>query len=40
MEGIGEKNSASPLYKNDKDAVLVYEVVRGLPQDKDWDAAC
>ena len=40
MEGIGEKNRASPLNKNDKDAVAVYEVVRGLPQDEDWDAAC
>ena len=40
MEGIGEKNRASPLDKNDKDAVAVYEVVRGLPQDEDWDAAC
>ena len=30
MEGIGEKNRASPLDKNDKDAVAVYEVVRGL----------
>ena len=26
--------------QNDKDAVAVYEVVRGLPQDEDWDAAC
>ena len=40
MEGIGEKNRASPLDKNDKDAVAVYEEVRGLPQDEDWDAAC
>ena len=40
MEGIGEKNRVSPLEKNDKDAVAVYEVVRGLPQDEDWDAAC
>ena len=40
MEGIGEKNRASPLDKNDKDAVAVYEVVRGLPQDEDWNAAC
>ena len=40
MEGIGEKNKASPLEKNDKDAVAVYEGVRGLPQDEDWDAAC
>ena len=40
MEGIGEKNRASPLDKNDTDAVSVYEVVRGLPQDEDWDAAC
>ena len=35
MEGIGEKNRASPLDKNDKDAVAVYEVVRGLPKDED-----
>ena len=40
MEGIGEKNGASPLHKNDKDAVAVYEVVKGFPQDEDWDAAC
>ena len=40
MEGIGEKNRASPLDKNDKVVVAVYEVVRGLPQDEDWDAAC
>ena len=35
-----EKNRASPQDKNGKDAFLVYEVVRGLPQDEDWDAAC
>ena len=40
MEGICKKNRASPLDKNDKDAVAVFEVVRGLPQDEDWDAAC
>ena len=34
------EEQASPLNKNDKDAVAVYEVVRGLPQDEDWDAAC
>ena len=39
IEGIGENNRVSPLNKNDKDAVAVYEVVRGLPQDEDWDAA-
>ena len=30
MEGICKKNRASPLDKNDKDAVAVYEVVRAL----------
>ena len=35
-----ENNRASPQDKNNKDAFLVYEVVRGLPQDEDWDAAC
>ena len=40
MEGIGEKNRASPQDKNGKDAFLVYEVLRGLPQYEDWNAAC